>query len=223
MAGYSPPVISIQEGPRHCDVFFPLSDKITADVGTVKGTFPSTRGEFRREKRASVCVRENDSVLWISWPRTSFRNHLGSRQTIPPFLPLLPGGWGVLCDVCCMVNVVVWGQWIYKRACCQNQFCISPGGSMHYHNTSSADWGCEFIITTKKRAGWGFSMVDIQMFHWNRWGMTIQSKVTVFSSLHVQYTMGFVLFLDPQMFFWQQINKTLSTIDRDAVSHSILK
>lgn len=26
-------------------------------------------------------------------------------------------------------------------------------------------------------------------------------KVTVFSSLHVQYTMGFVLFLDPQMSF----------------------
>lgn len=106
-----------------------------------------------------------------------------------------------------MVNVVVWGQWIYKRACCQNQFCISPGGSMHYHNTSSADWGCEFIITTKKRAGWGFSTVDIQMFHWNGWEMTIQSKVTVFSSLHVQYTVGFVLFLDPQMSFDSKLSR----------------
>lgn len=50
-------------GLHYHNVFRPLSDKITADVRTVKGTFPSTRGEIRREKQASVCVRENDSVL----------------------------------------------------------------------------------------------------------------------------------------------------------------
>lgn len=50
-------------------------------------------------------------------------------------------------------------------------------------------------------------MVDIQMFHWSGWEMTIQLKVTVFSSLHVQYTMGFVLFLDPQMSFDSKLTR----------------
>lgn len=126
-------------------------------------------------------------------------------------------GWGggegpILCNVCCTVNVVVWGQWIYKQARCQNQFCISPGGSVHYHNTSSANWGCEFIIRTKIRAGWVLSLVDIQMFY---------SKSKFFLA-YVYRTGGFALFNEQKGYFFF-FTKALSTIDYGVDLHSILK
>lgn len=45
----------IEEVLQHRYVFCPLSDKIRADVATVKGTFSATQGEIRREKQASGC------------------------------------------------------------------------------------------------------------------------------------------------------------------------
>lgn len=54
------------------NVFRLLSDKITADIGTAEVTFPSIRRQIHRERQLSVCVKEKNFSLLISWPFSSF-------------------------------------------------------------------------------------------------------------------------------------------------------
>lgn len=59
-------------------------------------------------------------------------SHIFQETLRPPFtpsptypLPLLPGENSVWCVL--YVKSMVLGHWIWKPACCQNQFCVSQG------------------------------------------------------------------------------------------------